>query len=83
MKVTEWIKNSFYVDKVLFPSRLQRLGLWILLLPGMIMIIVGALSTEILTLVFGFYILYIPNIIWMSKANSFIIQIIKEEKEAK
>ena len=73
-------KDSFYADKVLFPTKKSRMlfyGVWVI---GWVIIIIAAaiasleVVERLLLLILGMYLVFIiPSAWWMNRATRYIV----------
>ena len=81
MKVITNIKEAFYVDKVLIPSRKGRIILYSIVAVGFTVAFIGMFCSNdysILMIALGLCLAIMPCCEWMSRATRYILD--KEKK---
>ncbi len=86
MKIVEGFKRSFFVDKILYPSKKHRVWLWMPYpIAIVVMVVVGILCGDARTVVgigiICIYLCFVPIMLWVGKATQYIWDKEKRKEE--
>ena len=84
MKIIEGFKKSLFVDKILYPSKKDRVWIWMPFpIAIVVMVVAGILCSDTIVVVgvgiICIYLCFLPTMLWVQKATQYIWD--KEKKQ--